>query len=993
MNRALENEIEAFGKEIFASLQKNSPGYFDARFYTEKLLSWGMEDEEFKISLFRFVDVLPSLPNAASVIRHVNEYFQEHRDRIPGLLRGVIDLRPGSLTASVLGNLIRDQVERMAHLFIVGATPQSALKPLRKMRRDGYAFTADLLGEACVSEVESKEYLDRYIELLDTLGKNMPGWKESEPIVPGHRGEEAPINISVKLSALYSQAKPLNTRRSVKILEERLGTILKKAVSLGAFVYVDMEDCSMTSITIDAFRNLLSSNEFKSYDRCGIVLQAYLRRTEKDLCDLIEWSKKRGARTAVRLVKGAYWDSESIVAKLNGWPVPVWQKKENSDANYEKLSRILLESSDTILPAFASHNVRSLSHAVKLAENMGVPNTDFEIQTLYGMGDPIKRAFAERGYLVREYSPIGELLPGMAYFVRRLLENTSNEGFLRLSFHDEEETGTLLRPPVFDPSDTGVEHCAITNQFEFRNIPLCDFSEAHERANLSKALDEMTAKLMTAPAIVRPFVAGEDVPVLQCISSVAPENATFQIARVELADENLARRAIDDLAGFFPAWRETSVHQRASLLRATASLMEERRTMFTAAIILEAGKPWAEADGDVAEAIDFLNYYALEAERILVTQHPGQMVGEDNSYFYEPRGVCAVIAPWNFPLAIPCGMFAAALVTGNTAVLKPAEQTSWIARLLFDCFLDAGLPARAAAFLPAVGEVVGPVLVKHPLVPTIVFTGSKNVGMEILRTGAESSDGSSHVKRVIAEMGGKNAIVIDDDADLDEAIKGILHSAFGYAGQKCSACSRAIAVGVTYDRLLERIGEAVKDVRLAPATDSSAFLGPVIDQDAYDRINRVIDEARTDCKFVIQGGEDFDASEGYFIPPTVVAGVPKGHKILTAEIFGPVLALVQADDFDSAIAMANDSEYGLTGGVFSRNPRNIDYARRNFRVGNLYLNRGCTGALVMRQPFGGAKMSGIGSKAGGPDYLLQFVIPRAVTENTLRRGFAPSAST
>ncbi len=986
----LESEIAEFGRGIFSSLEENSPGYFDPRFYTEKFLSWGMEDEEFKVSLFRFVDVLPSLPDAASVIKHVTEYFQAHREKIPPVLRTVVGMRPESISSAVMGKLIRDQVERMAHLFIVGANPEAALKTLRKMRKKGLAFTVDLLGEAAVSEVEAREYLNRYLHLLDILGKELPGWKEAAPLIAGHRGESTPLNISVKPSSLYSQIRPLNHHLSEKLLRERLGEILVRAKSFGGFVYVDMEDSSLTSITLRAFQTLLETDEFKNYERCGIVLQAYLRRTESDLQALLEWVRRRGTPIAVRLVKGAYWDTETITSRLAGWPIPVWQKKQNTDAVYERLSRKLLENTDSFLPAFASHNIRSLSHAVKAAELMGVPKTHFELQALYGMGDPIVDAFSARGFLVREYSPVGELLPGMAYFVRRLLENTSNEGFLRLSFHDRAEKETLLRRPQFDSTDRGDEHCVPADRITFRNAPLSDFSLETERRKIAQALDRLRSELMIAPKIARPFACGAEAPLVKSISSVSPERKSLFVARVELTDVTLTEQAIADLHDYLPTWSQTSVQERAQLLRRTAEVIERRREEITAAIIVEAGKPWAEADGDVAEAIDFLNYYALEAEQRLVVQYPGQLVGEDNRYFYEARGVTAVIAPWNFPFAIPCGMFSAALVAGNTVVLKPAEQTSWIASLLFDCFHAAGIPPRAAAFLPGIGEEIGPVLVSHPLVSTIVFTGSMAVGLEITRRAAESSSQALHVKRVITEMGGKNAIVVDDDADLDEAVKGILQSAFGYAGQKCSACSRVIAVRSVYERLVARLGEAVRDLQLLPASDPGAFLGPVIDETAFKRIQAFIEQAKGECTTVIEGGAAANLSEGFFVRPTLVAGVPENHRILTEEIFGPVLAVVHEPDFPAAIAAANRSQYGLTGAVYSRNPRNLEYARRHFEVGNLYLNRGSTGALVNRQPFGGMKMSGVGSKAGGPDYLMQFVYPRSVTENTLRRGFAPS---
>lgn len=987
----LEEEIQILGSEIFHDLKRQRPSLLDAQRYTELFLSLGMQDEALKVSLFRFVDVLPTLPDAASVIRHVQEYFGPVRDRIPEPFRLALSLSPTSLTARPAAATIRKMVGFVASQFIVGSDGASALKALRKIRKNGQAFTVDILGEATVNDSESLAYLNRYLELVQTLSAEVPKWPEAAPIVRNHRGEHTPVNVSVKLSALYAQARPLNAARSQRILQERLGQIFAAAKARGVFVYVDMEDCSLTTLTLDTVKALLGSAEFRDYDRCGFVLQAYLRRTQHDIEELIPWVRERGTPVGVRLVKGAYWDTETILAKQQEWPIPVWQRKQNSDANYELLSLLLLKNSSLFFPAFASHNIRSLVHAVKAADLLGVPATEYELQTLYGMADPIKRAFSERGYLVREYAPVGELLPGMGYLVRRLLENVSNEGFLRQSFHEHASPELLLRKPQLNPEDTGKEHLGTEHPGVFRNCPLTDFSLPEERAKLADALTAVSTELAREPEAVRPIFGGLVQRCEQSMPSVSPERPAMKLATIELASAAQAQSAIEHLSRVFPRWRATPVEERCRVLNRTAELLEERRPELTAIIVLEAGKPWAEADGDVAEAVDFLRYYAAEARSLFHPRQLGDAPGEVNRYFYEPRGVAAVISPWNFPLAIPCGMFAAAVVTGNCAILKPAEQTSLIAKRLFEAFLDAGLPADCAAFLPGIGETVGPVLSAHPAVTTIAFTGSRTVGMLLLREAALASAGAIHVKRVIAEMGGKNAIIVDDDADYDEAVKGILSSAFGFAGQKCSACSRAIIVGEGYNRFVQRLTEAAQSIILGPASDSSSFLGPVIDQEAFERISGVIAAASKDASVLVNQGTRSEqcAPDGYYISPAIIADLPTGHRVLTDEIFGPVLALIRAKDFAEALDIANGSEYALTGAVFSRSPKNITRAAEEFRVGNLYINRGSTGALVGRQPFGGAKMSGVGSKAGGPDYLLQFVIPRVVTENTLRRGFAP----
>ena len=407
--------------------------------------------------------------------------------------------------------------------------------------------------------------------------------------------------------------------------------------------------------------------------------------------------------------------------------------------------------------------------------------------------------------------------------------------------------------------------------------------------------------------------------------------------------------------------------------------------------VLEAGKPWDQAHADVAEAIDFFEYYAREMRRLAHPQPVGQAAGEFNHYGYEPRGVAVVIAPWNFPLAISAGMCAAALVAGNTVVYKPSGFTAVIGHHLLEIIQEAGVPAGVFNYLPGRGSIVGDRLVDSPLVSLIGFTGSLEVGLRIIERAAKVHPGQAHVKRTVCEMGGKNAIIVDDDADLDEAVPAVLHSAFGYQGQKCSACSRLIVLEAVYDRFMRRLVEAARSLRVGPAEDPACFMGPVIDGSARRTILDYIEIGKREGRLLYQS--PVPAGEGFYVPLTIVEGVRPEHRIAQEEVFGPVLAVMRAADFDQALTWANSTRFALTGGVFSRSPRHLDRARCEFRVGNLYLNRGITGALVDRQPFGGSRLSGGGTKAGGPDYLLHFMDPCAVTENTLRRGFTPEAVT
>jgi RHH-type proline utilization regulon transcriptional repressor/proline dehydrogenase/delta 1-pyrroline-5-carboxylate dehydrogenase len=469
---------------------------------------------------------------------------------------------------------------------------------------------------------------------------------------------------------------------------------------------------------------------------------------------------------------------------------------------------------------------------------------------------------------------------------------------------------------------------------------------------------------------------------------VNPSHFRQIVGRCGRATADHARRAVAAAKAAFPAWRDTEPAERAAYLRRAAEVLRRRRFELAAWQVHECAKQWREADADVAESIDYCEYYAREMLR-LAEPRRWDLPGEENVYFYEPRGVTVVIAPWNFPLAILCGMTTAALVTGNTVVMKPAEQSSVIGAQLMEVFREVGLPAGVVNYLPGVGEEVGPVLVRHPDVAMIAFTGSKDVGLLINREAAQTSAEQEHVKRVLAEMGGKNAIIIDEDADPDEAVHGVTASAFGYQGQKCSAGSRVIVLEAIYDTFLNRLVEATRSLKIGPAEDPGNTVGPVIDEEARRRVLGYIEKGKREARLVYGADVGELADEGYYVGPHIFADVPPEAAIAQEEIFGPVLAVIRAKDLTEALAIANGTRYALTGGLYSRSPGNIARVKREFRVGNLYINRKITGALVGRQPFGGFKLSGIGSKAGGPDYLLQFVLPRTITENTMRRGFAP----
>ncbi len=772
----------------------------------------------------------------------------------------------------------------------------------------------------------------------------------------------------------------------------------------GAFVHVDMESYRIKDLTLHVFQNVLMEDEFRDFADVGIVIQCYLKDAANDLVTLRDWAQRRGTPVWIRLVKGAYWDYETINARASGWPVPVFQEKWQSDANYERLTRFVMLNQKYLRPALGSHNIRSLAHGIAVARQLDLPREALELQMLYGMADAEKQALVEAGYRLRIYMPYGELIPGMAYLVRRLLENTSNDSFLRASFTEHVSPEVLLMNPLehrektkTDPQRTATTESPIRMKQgptsgdlpAFRNEPPADFAVQKNREAMQAALAEVRIQFGRSYPLV---IAGEKVETRSEFVSRNPSDIVHGVGTVAAAEKQHVTQAVAAAKQALPEWNGLPAKRRAEYLLEAAEVMRRRRFELAAWEVYECGKIWREADADVCEAIDFCEYYARGAME-LDREQEVDVPGEENRLYYRPRGVAAIIAPWNFPLAILAGMTTAALATGNTVVMKPSEESSVVAAKLMEIFEEIDLPTGVANFLPGKGEVVGAGLVEHPDVALIAFTGSREVGLAINKRAAEvSAQGIGYVKHVICEMGGKNAIIVDEDADLDEAVLGVVKSAFGYQGQKCSACSRAIVLAGVYDTFLTRLVEATRSLKVGPADDPATSVGPVIDADSMRRIKRYIEIGQFDARETLAVNVESLAQRGYFVGPHIFADVPTSSRLAQEEIFGPVLAVIRAADLTEAIRLANGTDYALTGGIYSRSPANLDRVCREFQVGNLYLNRPITGAYVGRQPFGGFKLSGIGSKAGGPDYLLQFVLPRTITENTLRRGFAPPSA-
>jgi len=917
------------------------------------------------------------------------------------------------------------QIEGMASRFIAGQDAAEALPALRELWDDGIAFSVDLLGEACLSDEEADEYQRRYLDLIHTLPAEVAAWKPRARLESDHLGRIPRVNVSIKISSLSARCDPIDTEGSIDDLMRRLVPVLEAARDRGVFVNFDMEQFALKDLTLELFQRCCEKVDFQA----GLAMQAYLKSGVEDARRLGEWARRTGRVVSVRLVKGAYWDYETIHAEMKGWPCPVWNTKWQTDACFERMAEALLDAAPAMATtgsatrrppgrggvklALGSHNVRSIAAALAGLDERGLPRDAIELQMLHGMADQLKHAARELGLRVREYIPVGRMIPGMAYLVRRLLENTSNESWLRAGFAENADVGALLRAPTAPEGGAGV--------------PADLATVAAERHRLSPAAPGVGDE---RPFFTEPPRDFADAGRRQAFAGAIARATVPRVANDRTPEH--AARMVELASAALPHWRDADVRLRARALTLAAEKMRRQRDGLSGVMIKESGKTWREADADVCEAIDFCEYYARGAVPLFERARIGRFIGELDEQWHEPRGVAVVISPWNFPLAICCGMTVAALVTGNPAIVKPAEQTPGVASIMCDILWEAidealanrggsdrgggvqppvtlaGVPFSRAVlqFCPAPGETTGAALVRDPRVALIAFTGSRDVGMDIVTAAAPGSpfadpslrSGFSHLKHVVCEMGGKNAVIIDTSADLDEAVLGVRYSAFGYQGQKCSACSRCIVVdpegpdGPAIRQFTHRLVEATRALVVGDPALPGSDVGPVIDEEAQRTILGFVERAKAYARLelALPVPDALEARTGRrFVGPHIFSGVGPEHELAREEVFGPVLAVMHAASFDEALRTANDVPYKLTGGVFTRKPAHIERARRRFRVGNLYINRGCTGALVARQPFGGFGASGGGSKAGGPGYLHHFVVPRAVAENTMRRGFAP----
>ena len=967
-------------------IREYSPSIFEQ--FSDYGLSLTANYAILRIHLLKFLAILPSLDydNKGNEVKRVllealRRILEDHSrakkakatgDQAPlsttlKLLFQIVHAVAYFLPAKTLSVIVRSLVRTMAKRFIAGETIEKAkdgLKDLYKSKRDA---TLDQLGELVVSEKEADNYRDEVIKLIKGFSLHVKkGEKNKAGINRAH--------VSIKVSALCSDFKPYAFDYSYKLVAPRLKEILTLAKEHDVFINIDAEHYHYRDIVFKIYSKVLKeTEELKGFEATGIVVQAYLRDGLKHLKDVIELAKERKINMPIRLVKGAYWDAETIEAEAHGHNAPQFLNKEETDVYFRQLIFEILKSGESIQLCIASHNFADHSFAEAVRKEIFPDSPVIEHQCLHMTYEALSVALAKMGWPTRNYVPVGSLLVGMAYLVRRIMENSSQVGVLTIMRSHNNENA-IKRPEevhlekisqnasVFDSTVAQISEdfsnvAPVRMYLDEELTPIIEAHEKFKKQDLGKVYKNE-------------FTEGKNA--IEIHSSSDPNIVVGKIAFGERED---AVNVIERSLKYYNEgdWTRTSWIERSSIMFKVATKLLMRRNELSALIVYEAGKTFSEALADVDEAIDFLNFYAREEGAFHKKHHSSSS-----------RGVVVAITPWNFPLAIPCGMVCGPLVAGNSVILKSAEQTPLIAQKLVDIFHECGVPDDALIHIPGFGENVGDALVQDPRVSAYVFTGSKAVGTMIAekagkRTYKNKVFNYSAPVKVVTEMGGKNAIIVTANAEIDETVAGILYSAYGHAGQKCSAASRILVDNQVKDRLIERLKEASKDVKVGCSFDMSTSLNPVISHHDMERIQEtVIDATEEALKYggVVHIDRSKDVDQGYCVGPAIIElpverAFQKGSHC-RKEVFGPVIHIIGFKNLDQAVELYNSTNYALTGGIFSQSQDDIDYLSNKLESGNIYVNRSITGARVAIEPFGGFKLSGTGPKAGGKFYLPIF---------------------
>lgn len=987
LNRESWVDVDERSKEILKDLVKKVSDYRSSTF--EKISDYGLtltaQYDLIRVHLLKFLALLPSLDHDRSgkeVKRNLIESLRRLMDDSKAIIhqkrRGTRQLPmylAWTFTASLqiasfmpaapLAAFVRFMVRLMAKRFIAGESINTSYETLQNLKDSNREATLDQLGELVVSSKEADEYFEKVLQLIHGLKLHFPkGETNKAGVYKSH--------VSIKVSALSHDFRPHAFEATYAKVAPRLRRILQEAQREEVFIQIDAEHYHYRDLVLAIYSKvLLETPELQNYGQTGIVVQAYLRDGADHLADVIELAKKRNLRMCIRLVKGAYWDAETIEGDAHQFIPPQFLNKEESDLHFRQLAYLTLKNHQHLQLAIASHNLQDHVFVESLRELRFPEAPVIEHQCLHMTYEALSHGLARMGWPTRNYMPIGNLLVGMAYLVRRIMENSSQVGVLSIMRSHQKASGLISPVEVHlsKKKSGSLQFDSYLTQLksDFTPVRPLRLHVTEERLSFEKALEGFAQKLDVRQEEFK------NSPDTKVICSSVPELIVGTVKENTTAD---AVTAIEEAErGLVKSWwgKHSLALYRVSILLKAADMMLLRRNDLSALIVYESGKTMNEALADVDEAIDFINFYCRQEINL-------QLSGQK----YTNRGVFSVICPWNFPLAIPCGMTVAPLVAGNAVVLKPAEQTPLIGIELYNLLVEAGVPKEIFHLILGDGEIVGAPLVTHQKSAGVVFTGSKNVGQWIYRHGAqELIQHYNHQipmqKKIITEMGGKNAIIVTNNCEMDETISGILTSAFGHSGQKCSAASRVIVHKEVKDALVARLVSAIRDLKVGEALDPATAVNPLITEADQIRVRKAVEEAKEEAirshgKILID--RSFEKLPGFCVGPALFElpfnQARKKESWAQREIFGPVIHLMEYESLVEAVELFNGTEYALTGGIYSQSQDDIDFLLNFLRAGNLYVNRTCTGARVGIEPFGGFKLSGTGPKAGGTDYLKEF---------------------
>lgn len=867
-------------------------------------------------------------------------------------------------------NYVADKaIKKISYQFVLEEDIKKALEKSSSLIQEGYSFSYDMLGEAARTDEEAQIYTDQYKEAIEKTGKYSKKLHDPKS-----------VSISIKLSSLHCRYEATQFNKIKPTLYKRLLELCQLAAQYDLLLFIDAEEAERLLLSLELLEDLLKEPSLQNWHGLGLAVQAYQKAAFYTLDAIAALGKKYNKKLYIRLVKGAYWDTEIKLDQVNGVEnFTLFTRKEHTDISYMACARKMSQFYDYIFPCFATHNAISVAY---IQELMG--EREFEFQCLQGMGETMYDTIVGK-YKVRKYAPVGKFQTLLPYLVRRLLENSSNSGYVNQILNKNIPLEEIIKNPIeVSNNEHNTMHPLIILP---RNIFLSQHRENSKGADMAKqsVLNYFENIIKNSPhqnTVVYSIINGNDIKSNKINDIINP--ATLEkLGEIKLSTPEIMNDAVDAAAKFFPKWNNTPAEERANILTNISHLLEKYTDDLVTVLVREAGKSIKDSILEIREAVDFLRYYATRAT---IDFHapidlPGP-IGETNQLVFEGRGVFLCIAPWNFPLAIFIGQIAAALAAGNTVIAKPAENTSLIGYKAIKIMLEAGLPKEAIQFLPASGKEVGEIVVKHPKLSGIAFTGSEATAKSINMSLAQRSS----ILPLIAETGGQNAMVVDSTALPEQVTRDVISSAFQSAGQRCSALRVLFIPENISESLIKMIVNATKELSVTLPENANCDVGPIINAKALDNLNKHVENMQARGKEIIYRYE-FDSSlKGHFFAPTII----KLNSIsdLEHEVFGPVLHIItyKTENIKDLVKEINSTEYGLTFAIHSRLENNIEFFSKNIRAGNIYVNRNQIGAVVGSQPFGGMGKSGTGPKAGGPFYLHKFAVEKTISTDTTAAG-------